>query len=294
MAHRFSYQAFLDQDRYIFLQDITYSTYREFVKVLLDNNPVVVNFFIENIIKDCYVKSNFDFDIKRLTIIDKLLILLMIKSYSIGSDVDLEVTCSETGKVFRCNVNCNDVVIALLQSEIINTHSIETGKLCIDMALPTTFEPYTKSNILNHCIKSIKYKNEVISNESLDGLPVTVLSSVNSFIQDQNKLLSNTPVFTYKSPFVKDAPQQKISLSLFDDSFISVIKLFFDADLLDLYETEYLLIKHHNFNEELFQSKTPAEIHAFISIIEKYQAENKQDTNVNVPGMAIPPEFENE
>ena len=60
MSKRFCFQASLDNERYVILQDLSFSTYKDFIKVLMDNNPLIVNSFIDQVIADCVVDSNFD------------------------------------------------------------------------------------------------------------------------------------------------------------------------------------------------------------------------------------------
>ena len=149
MTQRFCYQAFLDTQRYVFLQDISYSTYREFIKVLLDYNLSVINIYIDRLISDIYVDSNFDFDVKDLTCLDKLLILLTVKSYCVNPEIVLEATCAETQKTFNCSTNCNEIIITILQSNIQSSYVAEQNNLKINVTLPKTIEEFSQSNILD-------------------------------------------------------------------------------------------------------------------------------------------------
>ena len=111
MPRKFCYQVYLDDNRYVILQDLSFSLYKEFLKVILDYNLPVVNFFINEVIQSCYVKSNFDFDIEKLDIIDKSILLFAIKSYSVAADVTFKVTCPETEKTFEFVVFVNDLLL---------------------------------------------------------------------------------------------------------------------------------------------------------------------------------------
>ena len=171
MTQRFCYQAFLDTQRYVFLQDISYSTYREFIKVILDYNLSVINIYIDRLISDIYVDSNFDFDVKSLTCLDKLLILLTVKSYCINPEIVLEATCAETQKTFNCSTNCNEIIITILQSNIQSSYVVEQNNLKINVTLPKTIEEFSQSNILDYCIESIQYKGDTI-NESTKNMTI--------------------------------------------------------------------------------------------------------------------------
>ena len=106
-----------------------------------------------------------------------------------------------------------------------------------------------------------------------------IVGDFNTFVQEQNKKITSEPIINYTSPFSKEV--SNLYISLLDGSIINTIRLFFESDLLDLYETEYFLIKDHNFSQDLFNVKSPAEIYAYISIIQKYK--EKEDSSAGSP-----------
>tara|TARA_Y100000310_G_scaffold329047_1_gene398224 strand:- start:69 stop:968 length:900 start_codon:yes stop_codon:yes gene_type:complete len=286
MSRKFCFQSFIDNDRYVILQDLSFSFYKEFLKVLMDNNPTVVNFFIDDVINKCYVKSNFDFDINKLNVVEKLIIILTIKSYSVASDVKFNITCAESEKTFDCNIGITEIIILLLQAELELRRTIKEGHITADLILPTQFKQYLNNDIIYDCVETIKVKDRII--ESVDDdvigiLPASILGQIRTFLSDQNEKLTRSPIITYKSPFTETKKMSEIYISLFDNSILETIKLFFETDLLDLYETEYFLIKQHNFSQDLFENKSPAEMYAYISIIEKYKA---KEESVGVPVVA--------
>ena len=117
-------------------------------------------------------------------------------------------------------------------------------------------------------------------NEQLVGLlPASLLGKIRTFLGDQNKKIIEKPIISYQSPFSETKKKNDIFISLYDNSILETIKLFFETDLLDLYETEYFLIKEHNFNQDLFEGKSAAEMYAYISIIEKYKKEEEDAQN---------------
>jgi cell fate (sporulation/competence/biofilm development) regulator YmcA (YheA/YmcA/DUF963 family) len=277
MSRRFCFQASLDNERYVILEDLPFSTYKDLIKVLMDNNPLIVNSFIDEVIEDCVVGSNFDIHVPNLSVLDKLILLLIIKSYSVASDIKFKITCSETEKQFDYTVNVNNIIMLLLKLQINNNHTIEYEKLKINFKMPCHFNQYSRTEAMSNWISSIELEgNETpITDEIRDKLPLDITKEFEDFITNENKKLVDNAVISYKSPFSKKI--NNLYLSMFDDSLLSFINLIFQADLLDLYETEYFLIKDHNFNQQLFDRKSPAEIYAYISIIEKY----KEDTTNN-------------
>jgi hypothetical protein len=280
MSRKFCFQAFIDSDRYVILQDLPFSHYKEFLKVLMDNNSTVVNFFIDDIITQCYVKSNFDFDINELTIIEKFIIILTIKSYSVSSDVRFNITCGETKKTFECAIGISEIIILMLQSNIELRRAIEDNHIKAELSLPKQFKEYIGNDIIYDCVEKITVKGKDVNeiDEQLVGLlPASLLGKIRTFLSDQNKKIIQKPIISYESPFSETKEKHDIFVSLYDNSILETIKLFFETDLLDLYETEYFLIKEHNFNQDLFESKSAAEMYAYISIIEKYKKEEEAE-----------------
>ena len=290
MSRKFCFQAFLDNSRYVILQDLPFALYKEFLKVLMDNNPTVVNFFIDEIIEKCYVKSNFDFDIKKLTIFDKLIILLMIKSYSVASDVKFNITCSETDKTFSTTINITELYILLLQCQMENTYVVKDEHIEVEFSLPRELKEFSKEDIINDCVTAITMKGKKLDStgpEIVEMLPASIIGDFKTFLNEQNKKISTNPIITYKSPFAEKNKKTELYISLFDGSIIETVKLFFETDLLDLYETEYLLIKEHNFNQDLFENKSAAEMFAYISIIEKYREKEESTSTQGFVGAPL-------
>ena len=290
MPRKFCYQVYLDDDRYVFLQDLSFSLYKEFLKVILDYNLPVVNFFINEVIRSCYVKSNFDFDPEKLDIIDKSILLLAIKSYSVTADVTFKVACAETEKTFEFVVFVNDLIEFLKAANIKREFNITDNIMSMHFKVPTTFEKYNIEQLIAGWLTHISYKDTVISDfsntEFISKLPVSVVSKFNKIFGEENDKLTSKPIITYKTPFSETVKPTNLYVSLLDDSLLNTIKLIFETDLLDLYETEYFLIKDYNFTQDLFESKSPAEIFAYISIIGKYK---ERDDNTNNYSQTGPP-----
>tara|TARA_B100000470_G_scaffold220773_1_gene209776 strand:+ start:215 stop:1009 length:795 start_codon:yes stop_codon:yes gene_type:complete len=255
----------------------------------MDNNPTVINFFIDDIIEKCYVKSNFDFDINKLTIFDKLIILLMIKSYSVASDVKFNITCAETEKLFNTTVSVTELYILLLQCDMNTSYHYTDNNVKVHFSLPREFKEFNKEDIIYDCVTSIELKGkeiDIINADVIERLPASIIGGFKTFLDNENKKITSSPIITYKSPFSPSDKKTEVYISLFDSSIIETVKLFFETDLLDLYETEYLLIKEHNFSQDLFENKSAAEMFAYISIIDKFR---EKEEAVSTPGFVGAP-----
>jgi hypothetical protein len=148
--------------------------------------------------------------------------------------------------------------------------------------MPGNFNEYSRPEAMINWLNCIEYdeKASSITDDIINKLPLQITKDFEKFITEENNRLLDVPIISYKSPFTKKV--NNLYLTLFDDSPISFIKLIFETDLLDLYETEYFLIKDHNFSQHLFDTKSPAEIYAYISIIEKYKVKEESSANVSV------------
>ena len=99
---------------------------------------------------------------------------------------------------------------------------------------------------------------------SLTTVQSFVLSNVLEFLYEQEQILKTTPV-------IKLGPDQEMHLSFINRSIAEIIRLFFNTDLKQFYETEYTLIKHFNFTHESINNCAPAELMLYYNIINTYK-----------------------
>ena len=53
--------------------------------------------------------------------------------------------------------------------------------------------------------------------------------------------------------------------------------MLYQSNLSELYETEYALFKSYNFSQEIFDTRSPAEIYLYIAIIKEHNKKMEED-----------------
>jgi hypothetical protein len=138
-------------------------------------------------------------------------------------------------------------------------------------------------DVITSSVDTITFNGKVIDLNTLefdqrkhviDRLPSFVLSSIVSFLYEQEIAMK-------KVPLISLGPGQELHLSFVDGSIAEIIKLFFNTDLRHFYQTEYTLIKHFNFSHESINNCAPAELLLYYNIIneelkQQKEAEQKQ------------------
>ena len=78
-------------------------------------------------------------------------------------------------------------------------------------------------------------------------------------------------------------------LSFINRSIAEIIRLFFNTDLKQFYETEYTLIKHFNFTHESINSCAPAELMLYYNIINEEIKKQKEEEQKQTSGQSVNP-----
>ncbi|MEK9770305.1 MAG: hypothetical protein VW683_15450, partial [Betaproteobacteria bacterium] len=112
-------------------RDINQGTHKAFAKMLLNNDAKCLNTFIDELINEIVIDAPND-----LTVIDKLLILLEARCYSISPV--LEFSKKEGKSNLNFTVNINDTIDIILKQEFNKFVFNELGIYC-EATLPRNF-----------------------------------------------------------------------------------------------------------------------------------------------------------
>ena len=83
---RFIYPSYiLSEDRKTLLKELTNGLYKDLVKVIALDDSDIIELFIDDMLQDLFYESKLQ--VSTLTNIDKLYMLLCIRSYCIGSQI---------------------------------------------------------------------------------------------------------------------------------------------------------------------------------------------------------------
>jgi hypothetical protein len=145
----------------VMFREINTAQQKRLLKAVIDS-PVYNTEFIftlREIIKENCVDSLIDID--ALTLLDKLVIALMLRSISISNELDLEFKIPKSDQKIVRRINVKDLADKAKEIKIEPTViKDDTGTFEIFCGLPTISDEFNLENQLRHNVESIEIKNE--------------------------------------------------------------------------------------------------------------------------------------
>jgi hypothetical protein len=288
--------------------EITSKLYKDLVKSLYNNDSTEFVYHLNQLIEHAspgILQGG-------LNAVDKIILLLQIRSICISPDLKLKATCVETKKQFECNIRIEDMVFKLesaiynktiLQENVTIKHSIVKA---IDEIHFINLEPekafsYQLASSIDELIaggKTIEFKN--ISFEErvkiVDALPLTLTTKVFDSLSLTEAEISKTKLLVVPSPYSK-TPVVDLPVSTNTTVLLEFCKLIFNDDLINLYKINLNLISKANFTPDYADSITPAEQllywNLYVQQVQEEVSANtpKQGNNTPSFGQGIPNEF---
>lgn len=171
----FTYEIYIPSlSRNVMFRQINTSQQKRLIKAIIDSPAYNTQFIftLRGIIEEnCAEKIN----VNDLTILDKLIIAIKMRAYSVGNDFELtfeiprikkpdekeDENAPKTEKITRI-LNLNELLDGRLESIKIEPLTIKdaNGVYSVDCFMPTIFEEYSLEDELRNTNKSIEIKNE--------------------------------------------------------------------------------------------------------------------------------------
>tara|TARA_R100000808_G_C2155553_1_gene168639 strand:- start:35470 stop:36351 length:882 start_codon:yes stop_codon:yes gene_type:complete len=277
----------ISTDSVLYFKQFTHRQNKNFVKVLLNGDTNILEMFVSTLIKDLSVN---DIDTDNLSCIDKLGILLGIRAYNV-SPVAKFTTIVDKGRQEQFEISVNDVIDKIKQHKVAHTFNIDKNGIKVEGTIPKVLAAENQLDMITSSIDVIEFNGNAIDareltldqrREVIDKLPSFVLSSVLEFLYEQEQILKTTPV-------IKLGSDQEMHLSFINRSIAEIIRLFFNTDLKQFYETEYTLIKHFNFTHESINNCAPAELMLYYNIINEEIKKQKEEEQKQQSGQSVNP-----
>ena len=286
MQH-FTYTASLPQsNQTVDILEFFYSEYKHLNKILLNNDDRVIISFFDNLLRNKCTGIN----VQSLCFIDKLIILLTMRSICISPEIELTVTCPITNKPFNYVLQTTDVINALQKINLPEnlktvTKTYKNGSLIVSLALPTALSLQDSDNeLISSVIHNITLNGTDITDKKTDvqnHLPIEILQDIKEYVTAINTILHDIEIVNIISPFAPNTGFIKVPLNIFNNSVLEFLKICFKRGLYSLYELEYFLTKHLNLDNATIISATPAELSIYINLYrdEKQQEEKNHKDN---------------
>lgn len=282
---RFTYTTTLPSlNRVEEVKELNFSTYKHLVKCITnDNNLIITAFFNELVASLCSNDT-----IKYYTFLDKLIVLLMVRAVCLAPDLELNITCPETGNTFKYTIAISDIIDKLQNLNLPNNvfSQVNTyNNLEIELGMPNALYIDTDTPLLDNLVKRITVngKDVEVTEQVLDNLPVNILNDIKNYLKNLNLHLNDINILEIISPFGRREAAVQIPLNIFSGSIIEFLKLAYKRDLISLYELEYTLLHKLNIDYELVKNSTPAELLTYINIFKEEKREEEKAQKATQP-----------
>ena len=289
---QFVYTVYLPgQKKTVQIKELQFSRYKHLVKIITNNNDeVVAKFFDELLVDICPDEKN----ILSFSFLDKLIILLTVRSICISPSLELVINCPATKKQFNSTVKISDIIdklqnLDLAEDVYLTIKKYNNDTLQIDLGMPSILNIDERDlTVINTIIKKVTlngHSTETITEALTDRLPALVLNDIRDYINYFNNNLRNINLLSIRSPFSTTEAEINVPLNLFSNSIIEFLKITFKRGLLSIYELEYFLINKLHIDFELIKTSTPAELNIYINFFKderdrEEKAERKKSLNL--------------
>jgi len=293
---RFIYPSYiLSEDRKTLLKELTNGTYKDLVKVIALDDSDIIELFIDDMLQDLFYES--DLQVSTLTNIDKLYMLLCIRSYCIGPQIIFSTKVSKKnskGKVEEAKVdvplNLNEVMNRLGNYPIEHVYSFEQAGLVVSGTLPRKFYYADIMDVAADSLSSIRTTDKQTDlyelslpqrTKVLNSLPSGILPNIINFLTDQEGIIKEDPLIKFNSSMELPFGNQ-LDLQLYNGTVGEIIKMMFNTNLKELYSNEYTLMRRFKFTFNAIEQCTPQELNVYYEIIhndlerEKKEQEEQQ------------------
>lgn len=259
----------------IWVRELPGHLYRDLVKSLYNNDDVSflqhIGYVIEHIYPGIFQEN--------LNIIDKLLLLLNMRSICISPDLNLKAECPVTKKKFETTIKIEDLIVKL--ESLSFTKTIEAGKFRVTHSIVkardeehfvniTQDQKFTR--LIASCVDTIDIPDTAgIRTGTFNGLdfgkrlsfveklPITITKQIFESIIETDNELSKSKILSVGSPYAPGTKIVDLPVSFDCKVCLEFCKLLFNDDLANLYKLMFNLVSKAGFSPEYVDNISPAE-----------------------------------
>lgn len=278
---QFTYTAYLPGiKKTVCIKELQFGRYKHLIKAITNDNSDVISSFFNCLLSELCID-----DVTHCSFLDKIILLLTIRSICIAPDLELTATCPKTQSTFNYTVQLFDIIDRLqalnLPSDLYSTlKRYNNDNLLIELGMPSLLNiKQTDLDIIQTAIRKITLNNKDVTNlknDIIDNLPIIVLKDIKDYLLYFSNTLKEINLLSIQSPFSNDTID--VPLNLFTNSIIEFLKICFKRNPMTIYEMEYFLNSKLNLDYDLIKTSTPAELNIYINLFkdERAREENAQ------------------
>jgi hypothetical protein len=288
---RFLYTAYLPSlKQSVRLTEIKFPDYKQLVKnILNDNDVIITDVFDELLVSLC------NCDLNDITFLDKIVLLLTIRSVCIAPELELTYTNPENNAPYNLRFDISEIIDriteAKIQTDISEVKKEYDGNIHVTYGIPNKLHYSDPTSSFFSAIKKIEISNIDCTDQKeklIDHLPVSVYKDAKKYLQQVKEKINNLTLLAVKTSHQAEDSGIKLTADIFNNSALEFLKLCFRRDLMSLYELEYFLTTKINIPYELINTSTYAELMAYIGMYNEEKkrqqaAESKRSKNPLAP-----------
>lgn len=291
MSNSFKIKIYLpSSQKYIYVKQFSNYSYKILLKHIANKNAETFNVHINQ-----FIREHCDTDVLNLNVIDKFVILLNLRCISIGDS--LIHTVQKEASKYNLRYNIYDVIKNITDNGNIKTdkvikynqYEIIMGvpkNLFVDIQQPSNFIDGVRvgSKLFDFSIFSEEEKIEVVN-----FLPGNILYELYDEIQTITTSINKIELTKFKVD-VDSNEFHTLHMYLDKDNMFSILGIFFNELLTNLFIKQFILSKEYHVSCEYFDSLPPVEseiMYSFHKEIEERMAEEskQKQKGPNIPGV---------
>jgi hypothetical protein len=258
-------------DRDVFVNEFKVKHFKTLLKTLLGDTPDTENIFANLVTILSEITPLSISELKSLSILNFLLLLLYIRCLSIGSTIQLEIKDKKNTKI---TLDLTKVINTLNQplpfslEQLHDSLKIKYQFLNVESFL---FDNNSDTSLLKSGISTITFNNKEIqisdlSDEDflliLNHLPAKYSTEIYKKIASLNNFITNVNLFEHLK-------FDNLYLFINRDTFSFFMQILFSNNLMPLYENIFALCKFANLPPEYIENCTPGEYTIFVKLLEQ-------------------------
>lgn len=290
---QFSSKLFLpvlkEEIRYLNLNN---HNYLDILKFITNNDDEGLIDYFDNILQEKILDKNL---VSKLSVIEKFLILLDLRSILLGDKLQL---------INKENINIDLSISSIRDNLIKNINNIELIKyidynniqLCL--STPKSFDVENIDKIYKEIIDKIKIDEDIIDFYSLtdedkdhiiNNLPANLAQELLEYIEFCQDISQNIDIIKGNDRIGLDS----VPLRVFDKTLFFFLKNTFGNDLMGFYELQFNMMSKLNVSSDNFMKMSPAECKIFIQFYNQdmKRQEDAQKSSGSMPSMPKVPRF---
>lgn len=261
------------------IKQFTNFQYKNLLKTLTNKNFQQCNAFINELISNCSFG-----DLTDINFIDKLVILLNLRCISVG-DTLIQSFEQEKNK-YNLKYNIYNIIDKIVNSQnIVFSNNISYKSLQIKTDIPKSV--FINSRELHNFISFIKIGNKMYNfnclseKDKLDAtnaLPGSIITQLYENIYSFKQQLQNLDLLNLRTG-IDNTDEIPIKLYLDQENMLTLISVFFNEHITNLFLKQFILSKEHNISCEYYDLLPPVESEIFYNFHKELQEHEKQQAN---------------